>query len=189
KFSMSPAPKTGVGILKMMFRLRTWVSKSSCLMLQPGASLCPAITNRAWTPPSREPSGLNWKRASRIGPLAVMNDGKPLPTNPRSEVILATSGFTAGLVPPVAGWACQHPDPRFAHVFSAPYAKCTARMVDERRARGRKGGARTPWDFKIRKKRRYPEQRSPTDDAEFSPARRIPLCILACEKVRAILVP
>ena len=103
KFSMSPAPKTGVGILKMMFRLRTWVSKSSCLMLQPGASLCPAITNRAWTPPSREPSGLNWKRASRIGPLAVMNDGKPLPTNPRSEVILATSGFTAGLVPPVAG--------------------------------------------------------------------------------------
>ena len=45
--SMSPVPNVGVGIRKMMLRLRIWVSKSSCLMPQPAALGWPVITNRA----------------------------------------------------------------------------------------------------------------------------------------------
>ena len=100
--SISPAPKTGVGIRKTMLLLRTCLSKSSCRILHPGASACPAITKRAWTPPSRLPSLLNWNRASRIGPSRLMNEGMMLPTNPRSAGT-RNKGFTAGLVPPTAG--------------------------------------------------------------------------------------
>jgi hypothetical protein len=52
----------------------------------------PVITKSACTPPSREPSELNWKRASRIGPFGVMKDGMTLPVNLRSPVTL-NSGF------------------------------------------------------------------------------------------------
>jgi len=45
--SMSPVPNVGVGIRKMMLRLRIWVSKSSCLIPQPAALGWPVITNRA----------------------------------------------------------------------------------------------------------------------------------------------
>src|SRR4051812_36026884 len=76
-------------------------------MLQPGASERPVITNRPCTPPSGDPSRLRTKRASRIGPLAVMNDGTtffaPI------KVATATCGFVAGLVPPIVGWE-WHPE-------------------------------------------------------------------------------
>ena len=65
------------------------------------------ITNRLCTPPSGDPSRLRTKRASRIGPLAVMNDGTtffaPI------KVATATCGFVAGLVPPILGWE-WHPE-------------------------------------------------------------------------------
>ena len=77
--SMSPAPKVGVGIRKMMLRFATCLSKSSCTAVQalalPVSSTRPLITNRPWTPPSRLPSGLNWNRASRIGPSRLTKDG------------------------------------------------------------------------------------------------------------------
>ena len=44
-------------------------------MLQPGASVRPVMTKRSWTSPSLVPSGLFLKRASRMGPLAAMNQG------------------------------------------------------------------------------------------------------------------
>ena len=103
--SISPAPKTGVGIRKMMLLLRTCLSKSSCWILQPGASGCPVITKRAWTPPSRLPSGLNWNRASRIGPSRLMNEGMTLPVNLRPPASLdhAEQGVQRGARAPDGG--------------------------------------------------------------------------------------
>src|SRR5216684_111401 len=76
-------------------------------MLQPAASERPVITNRLCTPPSGDPSRLRTKRASRTGPLAVMNGGTtffaPI------KVATATCGFVAGLVPPIVGWE-WHPE-------------------------------------------------------------------------------
>ena len=93
-----------------MLWLRICLSKSSCLMLQPAASGCPVITKRAWTPPSRLPSGLYWKRASRMGPSSVMNEGTTLPVNRRSARGTRNSGFSAGLVPPTrVGYGSPHP--------------------------------------------------------------------------------
>ena len=50
----------------------------------------------------REPSGLYRKRASRIGPSGLMNEGTLL----RAPKALAsgTWGLLRGLVPPTAGW-------------------------------------------------------------------------------------
>src|SRR2546425_8247817 len=82
-------------------------------MLQPLASAVPSfrplMTNNAWTPPSRLPFGLYLKRASRTGPLRVMNEGTVL-SAPKA-VATATSGFTAGLVPPVGGWGGEPTQP------------------------------------------------------------------------------
>src|SRR6185295_5612176 len=83
----------------------TLPSKSSCLIVQPVASPVestrPLMTNSACTPPSREPSGLNLKRASRTGPCSRRNEGTVL--RAPNAVATATCGFTAGLVPPTAG--------------------------------------------------------------------------------------
>src|SRR6266852_4555830 len=67
-----------------------------------------------WTPPSSEPSGFWMKRASRTGPVAVMNDGTVwFPPETRSSVAKATCGLGfltnpsvgCGLVPPTSGSA------------------------------------------------------------------------------------
>src|SRR5713101_699520 len=80
--SMSPAPKTGVGMRKMMFGFPPLPVSGfpagrnfGWAMLQPAASLRPVMTNRLWTPPSLVPFGFRLKRASRIGPLLAMNQG------------------------------------------------------------------------------------------------------------------
>ena len=107
--SISPAPKVGVGIRKMTLSAASWPSKSSCEMGQPLASAVPSFrpltTNSAWTPPSRVPLGLCLNRASRTGPSRVMNDGTTL--RAPKAVATSTCGFTAGLVPPMAGWEWQ----------------------------------------------------------------------------------
>src|SRR5260370_39049655 len=91
----------------MTLLLATAAAKFGCLMLQPGASDLPVITNRACTLPSGEPSGLRTKRASRTGPVAVIKDGTVFVAP--AAVATATCGLVGGLLPPTAGgeW---HPD-------------------------------------------------------------------------------
>src|SRR5271169_3036456 len=112
--SISPAPKTGVGILKIIFRFPPWpVSgfpagrKSNWEILHPGASARPVITKRSCTPPSALPL-LFLNRASRIGPFGAMNHGTAF----LAPFKAATSGkgFFAGLVPPILGceWQEKH---------------------------------------------------------------------------------
>src|SRR5260370_26670338 len=112
--SMSPAPKTGVGMRKIMFGLPPWPvigfpagRKSNWAMLQPGASLRAVITKRSCTEPSLTPL-LFLNRASRIGPFCVMNHGTVF----FAPFKLATSGrgFFAGLDPPASGceWQEKH---------------------------------------------------------------------------------
>jgi hypothetical protein len=115
--SIRPAPKTGVGMRKITLGLpllpvtgSPFRPKSGWAMLQPAASFRPVITNRLCTPPSGVPSGLRWKRDSRVGPPAVTNHGMEF-VAPLS-VATAISGFIAGLVPPIAG--CEWQD---AHEF------------------------------------------------------------------------
>src|SRR5271166_1812599 len=90
RFSIRPAPKTGVGILNMMLFSATAVEKlgwgSAVLFVQVPASERPVTVNSVSTPPLGElvftlPLALkkNGKRASRVGPLAVMKDGIVLP--------------------------------------------------------------------------------------------------------------
>src|SRR3977135_2904893 len=110
--SISPAPKTGVGMRKMMFGfpplpVRGFPAgrKLGWAMLQPAASLRPVMTNRLCTPPSLVPFGLRLKRASRIGPFCVMNQGTTFLAP--SSVAIAIKGFVAGLVPPTLGCEWQ----------------------------------------------------------------------------------
>src|SRR5580704_11127786 len=90
RFSIRPAPKTGVGIRKMTLFSDTAVAKLGCgsvvLLLQVPASERPVTVNRSSTPPLgslvlTDPLLLkkNGKRASRVGPVAVMKDGMVLP--------------------------------------------------------------------------------------------------------------
>src|SRR5580704_3991337 len=106
--SMSPAPKTGVGMRKMMFGFPPCAEsgfpagrKSGWAMLQPGASLRPVMTKRLCTPPLLLPSGFRLKRASRMGPFGVMNHGTTFlaPANVATPI----KGFRAALDPPTAG--------------------------------------------------------------------------------------
>ena len=77
--SISPAPKTGVGILKMRLLALAAASKSGCARTQgPGGPVVPIRPESVavlCTPPSRVPSGLNLNRASLIGPFTVMKKG------------------------------------------------------------------------------------------------------------------
>src|ERR1700733_6525304 len=85
RFSINPAPKTGVGMRKIMSFSCWAVAKLGWGMLQLPASERPETVNRSSTPPLGElvftlPFALkkNGKRASRVGPVAVMNDGSVL---------------------------------------------------------------------------------------------------------------
>src|SRR3984957_20050594 len=113
--SMSPAPKTGVGMRKIMFGFPPWpVSgfpagrKLGWAMLQPAASLRPVMTNRSCTAPSLVPFGVRLNRASRMGPACVMNQGTTFFAPLR--VAIPISGFRVGLDPPAAGceWQDKH---------------------------------------------------------------------------------
>src|SRR5216684_7313826 len=103
--SIKPAPNTGVGIRKITLPSASCASKSGCSSAHPGASARPAIVNRAWTPPSRVPSGFLTNLASRTGPSAWRNGGTRLVAP--FAFANATWGLANGLVPPVAGCAWQ----------------------------------------------------------------------------------
>src|SRR5271163_4902173 len=90
RFSIRPAPKTGVGIRKMMLFSATAVAKLGCgsavLLVQVPASERPVTVYRSSTPPLgslvlTDPLLLkkNGNRASRVGPVAVIKDGVVLP--------------------------------------------------------------------------------------------------------------
>src|ERR1700733_4572506 len=90
RFSIRPAPKVGVGIRKMTLFSATAVAKLGCgsavLLLHVPASERPVTVYRSSTPPFGSlvftvPLVLkkNGKRASRVGPLAVMKDGTVFP--------------------------------------------------------------------------------------------------------------
>ena len=51
-FSIKPAPKIGVGMRKIRFPSFSIWAKSGCAMVQPEASLRPAMVKTSWTPPS-----------------------------------------------------------------------------------------------------------------------------------------
>src|SRR6202049_404197 len=113
--SMSPAPKTGVGMRKMMFGFPPWAEsgfpagrKLGWAMSHPAASLRPVMTKRLCTPPSLVPFGLRLKRASRMGLFCVMNHGTTFFAPLR--VAIPMRGFDAGLDPPAAGceWQDKH---------------------------------------------------------------------------------
>src|SRR5882724_3644446 len=67
----------------------------------PPGSTRPLMTNNECTPPSRAPEGVNLKRASRIGPLAVMNVGRMFLAP--SAVATVACGLTGGDEPPWVG--------------------------------------------------------------------------------------
>src|ERR1700722_13992831 len=113
--SMSPAPKTGVGVRKMMFGFPPWPEsgfpagwKLGWAMLQPAASPRPEMTKRLCTSPSLVPFGFCLKRTSRMGPFGVMNHGTMFLAPLR--VAIPIKGFRAGLDPPAAGcaWHDKH---------------------------------------------------------------------------------
>src|ERR1022692_2292543 len=64
--SISPAPNTGVGILKITFFL--FASKSGCVSWQPTVPAAPTMVNRSCTPPSGVPLLAFWNLASGVGP-------------------------------------------------------------------------------------------------------------------------
>src|SRR5579872_1483666 len=73
-------------------------------MAQPeGASLRPWMVNSSCTEPSAVPSAFLMKRASRIGPVWVINEGIVL-VAPLSCAAVRNCGFCDGLVPPTVGW-------------------------------------------------------------------------------------
>src|SRR5580700_7144985 len=93
----------------------TAVAKLGCgnavLLLHPPASDRPVTVKRSSTPPFgelrfTEPLELkkNGNRASRVGPVAVMNDGSVLP-GATPLVGKPNCGFTAAPDPPTAGCA------------------------------------------------------------------------------------
>src|ERR1700692_1584333 len=113
--SMSPAPKTGVGMRKTMFGFPPWAErglpagrKLGWAISHPAASLRPVMTKRSCTPPSFVPFGFRLKRASRMGPFGVMNHGTTFLAP--SNVATPIKGFRAALDPPAAGceWQDRH---------------------------------------------------------------------------------
>src|SRR5689334_5880843 len=112
-FSIIPAPKVGVGMRKMMLPVDTAWAKLGWERLQAPASVRPVIVYRSSTPPfGLFTSGLpneskkNGKRASRTGPVDVMNDG--IVFRAPSAVASVTCGLVAGALPPTAGAAWQN---------------------------------------------------------------------------------
>jgi len=68
--SISPAPKSGVGMRNIKLLAAIACAKFGCDNLHDTAPVIPAIVNRSCTPPS------DGNRASRTGPVAVMNFGR-----------------------------------------------------------------------------------------------------------------
>src|SRR6516164_8405609 len=92
RFSIKPAPNTGVGMRKMMLLAACAATKLGCGRLQAPASERPVTVNRSSTPPLGAlvltvPFELkkNGNRASRVGPLAVMKLGVLFPGATPSE--------------------------------------------------------------------------------------------------------
>src|ERR1700712_2935937 len=84
-FSTRPAPNTGVGILNIRLLAACAVAKLGWVTLHAPASARPATVYRSSTPPLGAavfavPFALkkNGKRASRVGPFAVMKGGMEL---------------------------------------------------------------------------------------------------------------
>src|ERR1700678_716722 len=118
-FSTKPAPKVGVGIRKITSFSCWAVAKLGCERLQLPASERPETVNRSSTPPFGElvftlPLALkkNGKRASRVGPVAVMNDGSVLKLPLAMPLVITwlsglgpMSGYmlALGLEPPIVG--------------------------------------------------------------------------------------
>ena len=84
-FSISPAPKTGVGMRKIMLRVAPAALKLGCCRLQLTASARPETVKRSSTPPLGafglglpNRSKKNGNRASRTGPLGWTKNGMVL---------------------------------------------------------------------------------------------------------------
>src|SRR5215470_9996607 len=97
---IKPAPNTGVGMRKMMLFAAAAALELGCCRTQVPASARPLTVNRSSTPPLglfvlAVPSALkkNGKRASRVGPLAVIKNG------------VASLGATRGCGP-LVNWNC-----------------------------------------------------------------------------------
>lgn len=100
--SISPAPKTGVGIRNIKLLALCACTKSGCDGVHDLASVIPAIVNRSCTPPS------DGNRAARTGPFGVMKNGRLFVAGLRRLLKNATCGFpVGGLVPPTAGLMWQ----------------------------------------------------------------------------------
>src|SRR5580704_4900066 len=111
RFSIRPAPKTGVGMRKIMLLAACAAAKLGCGRLQAPASERPLTVKRSSTPPLgllvlAEPLELkkNGNLASRVGPVAVMKNGVASlgATGLPAKV---NCGLLAAPVPPTTGWA------------------------------------------------------------------------------------
>src|ERR1700740_3084538 len=111
RFSINPAPNVGVGMRKIILLVCSANAKLGCAKVQLPASLRPETVKRSSTPPLGLfglglplESKKNGKRASRVGPVAVIKLGVAswgavaLPAK-------ANCGFMAAPVPPTAGCA------------------------------------------------------------------------------------
>src|SRR5437763_12975789 len=114
-FSTSPRPKVGVGMRKMRLLVAAAWAKLGWVRVQLPASARPVIVNRSSTPPLGLlglglplASKKNGKRASRVGPVWVINAGR---VSLGAWALPATEncGLVALPVPPIAGWAWHIP--------------------------------------------------------------------------------
>jgi hypothetical protein len=99
--STNPSPNVFIGMRKITLFAASSAAKFGCAKTQPGASERPCVEKRLCTLPSGVPSGLFTKRASRIGPFAVMKDGITFVAP--SVFASVTCGLVVGLEPPTAG--------------------------------------------------------------------------------------
>src|SRR5882762_3309201 len=111
KFSIKPAPKTGVGMRKMMLFAACAALKLGCGKLHEPTSERPVTVNRFSTPPLGAlrlavPLALkkNGNRASRVGPVDVMKYGV-VSLGATPLLVNWAWGLAAGPVPPTAGCA------------------------------------------------------------------------------------
>src|ERR1700722_1471275 len=111
RFSIKPAPKTGVGMRKMMSSAACAALKFGWARLQLPASGRPVTVNRSSTPPLgalvlAAPLAVrkNGNRTSTVGPLAVMKDGV-VSLGATPLLVKRNWGLTAAPDPPAAGCA------------------------------------------------------------------------------------
>src|SRR5437899_2272415 len=114
-FSTSPRPNTGVGMRKMRLLVAAAWAKLGWVSVQLPASARPVMVKIVSTPPLGLlglglplASKKNGKRASRVGPVWVINAGRV--SRGASELPATENcGLVALPVPPMAGWAWQIP--------------------------------------------------------------------------------